>query len=87
MTRRAVQTVLVLKDIIRRFPDVAAPYGGTIQALPLTDLESDEAAAAYLWLRAEMVMQGVADPDGAEPVRAPSCTAQGSSPPGSCALA
>lgn len=64
-----MQTVLVLKDIVRRFPDVAAPYGGTIQALPLTDLESDEAAAAYLWLRAEMVVQGVVDPEAAEPVR------------------
>lgn len=68
---RAVQTVLVLKDIVRRFPDVAAPYGATIQALPLADLESAEAAAAYLWLRAEMVVQGVADPADAEPVRPP----------------
>jgi hypothetical protein len=66
-----MQTVLVLKDIVRRFPDVAAPYAGTLLALPVSDLEP-EAVPAYLWLRGEMVGQGVKEPEGCEPVR---CTA------------
>ena len=63
-----MQTVLVLKDIVRRFPDVAAPYAGTLLALPVSDLEA-EAVPAYLWLRGEMVAQGVQEPEGCEPVR------------------
>ena len=62
-----MQTVLVLKDIVRRFPDVAAPYAGTLLALPVSDLEA-EAVAPYLWLRGEMVGQGVQEPEGCEPV-------------------
>ena len=64
-----MQTVLVLKDIIRRYPDVLAPYAATLQALPTTDLQTGEAAAAYFWIRAEMVVQGVPDAEGVEPVR------------------
>lgn len=66
-----MQTVLVLKDIVRRFPDVVAPYSGTLLALPVCDLEP-EAVPAYLWLRGEMVGQGVQEPEGCEPVRASS---------------
>jgi hypothetical protein len=62
-----MQTVLVLKDIVRRYPDVAAPYAGTLLSLPVSDLEP-EAVPAYLWLRGEMVYQGVQEPDGCEPV-------------------
>ena len=65
-----MQTVLVLKDIIRRYPDVTAPYAATLQALPVSDLQTDEAAAAFFWIRAEMVVQGVPEADGVEPVRA-----------------
>lgn len=62
-----MQTVLVLKDIVRKFPDVAAPYAGTLLSLPASDLEP-EAVPAYLWLRGEMVGQGVQEPEGCEPV-------------------
>jgi hypothetical protein len=70
-----VQTVLVLKDILRRFPDVAAPYAATLQTLPHADLQTDEAAAAFFWIRAEMAAQGVPDAEGVEPARTFLCYA------------
>jgi hypothetical protein len=64
-----VQTVLVLKDIIRRYPDVVTAYAATLQTLPVSDLQTSEAAAAYCWIRAEMASQGIPDTEGVEPVR------------------
>jgi hypothetical protein len=44
------------------------PYADTLHHLPLVDLETDEAASAYLWIRAEMTTQGVEELPNVEPV-------------------
>ena len=61
----------MLKDILRRFPDAAAPYAPTLQALPAADLQTDEAAAAYFWLRAQLACSGLEEGEGVEPVCVP----------------
>jgi hypothetical protein len=64
-----LQTVLVLKDVLRRFPDAAAPYANTLQTLPVADLQTNEAVAAYFWIRAQLTCMGILEEEGVEPVR------------------
>jgi hypothetical protein len=70
-----LQTVLVLKDILRRFPDAAAPYANTLQTLPVAELQTNEAVAAYFWIRAQLTCMGILEEEGVEPVRVSCCHA------------
>lgn len=61
------EVVIMVRNMLRKFPDVAAPFAPALQQVQLSCLQTEEARAAYLWIRSHLDSLLLPEDEGAQP--------------------